>query len=344
VLETSVVAGSSGRSGCRGRRGRFSRGRLRGALFVAVVVGVGLSWSAAGAVQTEGLGIGPAREADYFHLSLLPGGQTSNTAVVSNYSDKTARVRVYAVDGGLTPQGQFSLGGEAEPRQTVGSWLVLNVSALTLAPHTSAEVGFTLAVPAGTAPQDYVGGIVVEGEPRSQPSEAIGQTAVQLNVVERLGVRVYLRVEGEAREHVVAGPLRWVRAGAGIEFALGLRNDGNVSLTPTGVVNLDGFGLAGPAIELSRPELLLPGAETTVRGRWANPPRYAFGQADAVVSYGDGHTTGAATSVRLIPVFYTAVLALLGMAFLYGAYRTARFVRAARAALNATRPASNHRG
>jgi hypothetical protein len=289
------------------------------------------------AAESPRLGIKPAYEANFLHLALLPGGRTTNTAVVSNYSDQPSRIRIYAVDGGTTPQGHFALGGEGDPRRTVGSWLVPSVSELTLPPRSSAHIDFAVAVPPGTTPRDYIGGLVLEGEPRPGPAQAVGDaTVVQLTIVERLGMRVYLRVEGDAKTHLVAGPLTSDRVpGGAMEFALALRNDGNTQLAPSGVVILDGFGLSGQSITLSRPELLLPGASTTVRGRWRAMPLYALGHAKAVVSYGNGQTADASIGVRLIPVVPVVVVALLAAGLSYLAYRMLRFVRRARVALQA---------
>lgn len=297
----------------------------------AVVV---LPCSPVGAAETQRLGIKPAFEANYFNLSMLPGGETTNTAVVTNFSDETLRVRIYAVDAEITPQGQFSLAAEQAPRNAIGKWISLSVSELSLAPQSNTEVDFAMAVPPGADVQDYAGGIVIEGEPREQAPLNVGpETAVQLNVVERLGVRVYLKVEGTRREHLVAGSLRWDRvSGGAIEFSLDLRNDGNVSLAPTGTVTLHGFGLSGRSIILSRPELL-PGWATTVRGRWESPALYTRGHANADISYGNGQTANASTDIRLIPLIRTALVALLAVLVFYLTYRLIRFVRKARHAL-----------
>lgn len=289
------------------------------------------------AAESPRLGIKPAYEANFLHLALLPGGRTTNTAVVSNYSDQPSRIRIYAVDGGTTPQGQFALGSEGDSRRTVGSWLVPSVSELTLSPRSSSNIEFAVAVPPGTTPRDYVGGLVLEGEPRPGPAEAVGNaTAVQFTIVERLGMRVYLRVEGDARAHLVAGPLTSDRvSGGAMEFVLALRNDGNTQLAPSGVVTVNGFGMSGESITLSRPELLLPGATTTVRGRWNGMPLYALGHAKAVVSYGNGQTAEAFIGIRLIPVVLIVVVALLAAGLSYFAYRFLRFVQRARVALQA---------
>jgi hypothetical protein len=295
---------------------------------------------AAQRVETPRIGIGPAHESDYFHIALTPGGRTTNTAVVSNYSDQTARVRIYAADGGTSPQGQFALNGDAEPRDALGAWIVPSVSELTLAPQSSVPVDFVLTVPPNTSPGDYAGGIVLEGEPHPGPTQDAGnETAVQLTIVERLGVRVYLKVDGEAKAHLAAGRFSSERvAGGAIEFSFELHNDGNVKLSPTGVVTLKGLGLSGPPIALSQPELLLPGTSTTVRGRWERPALYALGHAEAVVTYGNGQTTDASVGVRLIPFTLTALLALLAVVFAYVAYRLTRFIRRARVALRTLNP------
>jgi hypothetical protein len=305
-----------------------------------VVIGIAsalvvLMSAPAGAVETPRLGVKPAREANFFHLSLLPGAQTTNAAVVTNHSSETTRVRVYAVDAGITPQGQFALAGQHESRRTVGAWLVPNVNELVLGPHSTANVDFALAVPPGVAPGDYAGGIAIEAEPRAQPATAVdGETAVQLNVIERLGVRVYLKVEGDTREHLTAGRLHWTRqSGGAIEFSIALRNDGNVQLAPTGIVALKGLGISARPVKLVRPEVLLPSTSVTVRGQWASPPRYALGRANVVISYGDGHKSRASTAVRLVPVLPTAAGVFLALLLAYGIFRLTRFLRRARIAL-----------
>lgn len=293
----------------------------------------------AGAAETPRLGIKPAREANFFHLALQPGGRTTNRAVVSNFSDEVSRVRVYAVDGGTTPQGQFGLGRTEDPQLTVGKWLVPSVAELTLAPRSSAAVDFALDVPAGTTPGDYAGGLVVEGEPLPGPTQALGSaTAVQLTIVERLGVRLYLKVDGTATTKLVAGPLtsRRVAASDAVEFSLALRNDGNTALAPVGVVTLEGLGLSGRSIALSRPELLLPGETTTVRGRWDHPPVVGFGHADARVTYANGRTAESSVDVRIVPLPLVGVLAFVALLLTFVAFRLVRFVRRARVALRMT--------
>jgi hypothetical protein len=143
-------------------------------------------------------------------------------------------------------------------------------------------------------------------------------------------------VQGEAHPHLTAGPLQWERgSGGGIDFSLRLHNDGNVQLTPSAAVALRGLGLTGRSIELTRPEILLPGSTTVVRGRQAHPPLYALGNADALVRYGDGQVARASAALRLVPLVPSVLATLLLAALVYLAWRLGRFVRRARAALRA---------
>ncbi len=61
------------------------------------------------AVDNGALGIRPATESDFFHISLFPGAAIDATAIVSNHTAIPATLLTYPVDAQTTPQGGFAL-------------------------------------------------------------------------------------------------------------------------------------------------------------------------------------------------------------------------------------------
>ena len=287
----------------------------------------------AGALATNTLGITPVGEADNFHVELLPGEEMDRRAVITNRTDEAHHVRVYPVDAAVTAQGGFALGERDATRSGVGAWLDLPVSDLTLAPHSTTPLPFRLTVPADATPGDHAGGIVIETDPKGQPQNLGDNFAVQMNLVERIGVRVYLTVAGEAVRSLGVGNLTWERTGNDIRIEVAVTNTGNIRIDPRAELTFQGFRLPSSALPMSGVETLLPGATVTLTGLWAHPPLLADGTATATVTFADGQVARASTHLRLLPLPLAAG-ALLGLALVgFATWRFVRFLRKARAAL-----------
>lgn len=156
---------------------------------------------------------------------------------------------------------------------------------------------------------------------------------MQLNLVERIGVRVYLTVAGEAVRTLGVGNLTWERTGDGIRFEVPVTNTGNVRLDPRAELTFEGFRLPSSALRMSRVETLLAGSAVTLTGLWPHPPLLADGTATATVTFAGGEPVQRSTHLRLLPLPLAAG-ALLGLgAVAFAIWRFVRFLGKARAAL-----------
>ncbi|OLE22233.1 MAG: hypothetical protein AUG44_25305 [Actinobacteria bacterium 13_1_20CM_3_71_11] len=108
------------------------------------------------------VGIAPADERDYTHISLPAGGTAKRPVQVTNFSTTAQDLLIYPADASITPQGGFALAERDAPLREVGAWAQLPVSQLHLAARSSKVVMFTLTVPTGTTPGDYAGGVVIQ--------------------------------------------------------------------------------------------------------------------------------------------------------------------------------------
>ena len=310
------------------RRAVASRPLMAGLLLTRAVLAAG----PAGALETSGLGISPAAEADNFHLELLPGEAAQRQAMVINRTDESRRVLVYPVDATVTAQGDFALGPRHAVPGGMAAWTRLPVSELTLAPHSTVPLPFHLTVPADAAPGDYTGGIVIETALPGRAQHVGGDFAVQMNLVQRIGVRIYLTLAGQAHRSVHVGQLTSERTGDGIRFSVPVTNTGNVRLDPRAELAFKGFRLP-PRLEMSRVETLLPGSTVALTALWRNPSLVAAGTVTATVDLGDARPVRRSAHLRLLPLPLVAA-ALLGLTLVsVGTWRFVRFLRKARVAL-----------
>lgn len=307
---------------------------IRGALGLAVALLMALAGSASAASGSL-VGVRPAApDQSWLVMTVPPGGSADATALVLNLSDAPQVVDIGSADAITTPEGVFSLAGDAETPRGVGAWIRLPRTRATLAPGERLPLPVSVAVPPGTTPGDYSGGVVVQAAPRAAAS-ADGGLAVR--VVERVGLRVYVTVPGVRDGHVAIQGLDATAAGGGgFTGALGLpdgmdvrfavRNTGNVQYADlTGEVRL----LEDGRVRDTRPLRLgtvLPGDVRPVSMRMSLPS-WSPGRYEVAVRV-DGRPAArgsATTSVSAMRVYAVAgVLALaIGLAA-YGLWRRGR--------------------
>lgn len=290
------------------------RAPLTRLFLITTVLGVlGLLISPAFAADSTNYGIRPAEAADHFRMELAPGAASAHTAIVSNRSDKTVTFKVYPADALTTEQGGFALRGREEPQAGVGRWTALPFDTITIGAGSQKPVPFRVTVPTATPPGDYAGGVILEAPPREgTPGEVADQTAVQLNVVERVGVRVYLKVSGTARPALSTGMLDSTDDNDVITFTLPLTNTGNVILRPAATAVVRGRVGGTTELTFAQVESLLPGQTTTLRATWADPPDLVWGHAEAEVQH-DGGVARAQADVRRVPWAQAAIVAVTSL-------------------------------
>jgi hypothetical protein len=312
------------------RRPRTLRAALMmTALAVGLLAGVG----SAAAVDNGALGIRPANESDFFHLSLYPGAAMEANAIVSNHTQSPVTLLSYPVDATSTPQGAFALANQDEPRPGVGGWVQLNADQITVAANSELKVPFRISVPAGTPPGDYAGGLIIQSPPvQGRTSTVNGDTAVRLDVIQRQGVRIYLKVAGTAVSTLQHGDLSWQQTGDTLAFTLPLSNTGNTILHPTATLDVSSWLGANTRLTFDTPESVLPGATLDLHARLTQAPLIQAGNAEATMTSEAG-TEHARTSIIYAPWALVVFGLLILAAALYGAWRAARFVRRARDAI-----------
>jgi hypothetical protein len=248
---------------------------------IALLVGV-CATPLAGAQQPGGplFGLRPSLygkttlEKGHFQYAVNAGAKVQDAVEVLNLTDEDLKVELYPADLEQSPGGAVSPTQAADETDAVGKWMDLERSSVTLAPKAKKYVSFTVDVPKGVRPGDYLGAVVGSVET---------QKAVNgLTVESRVALTARVRVPGEPKLAAEIGPLRMTNGGR--TFEVELRNTGNLFFTTKGTVDIDSGGRRVASLRLSPPDVyLIPGGRASFRARWDSPP--LFGGRRAVASF-----------------------------------------------------------
>jgi hypothetical protein len=305
---------------------------IAGLGLLAVLATVGLATSAQ-AVDNGTLGIHPATESDFFHLSAAPGTRLNEVAVVNNHTAAPVTLLTYVVDGLTTPQGAFALDSQDSQPVSIGLWSSLSTTRITVPANSEVEVPITITVPEDATPGDYVGGIIIQEQLKTgEVSSAADGTPVRLDVIRRQGVRIYLNVAGDRVTTLDAGDLVWSQSGDKVTVSVPITNRGNTTLHPTARLELSSLLGATSAIDFDAPESLTPGATMTLSAEVGSVPLIQIGALAATVS-SEAPTVSSSTPFVSIPwLLLLGVLAALIAAVVF-LRRLIHFVRKARIAI-----------
>jgi archaellum component FlaG (FlaF/FlaG flagellin family) len=219
----------------------------------------GVAWTVQTADNDNGVGRGN------FTYDAQPGAVISDAMVVVNTGTIALPLTVYAADAFTTPSGEIDVLVDGTVSKDSGTWVAVDPASLELAPGQSAEVTFTISVPADARPGDHSAGIVT-----SLVSEDPSQS---LSVDRRLGTRINVRVAGELTPAAdVSGVTAsytpsWNPFASGtLTVSYALDNSGNTRLTGTETFTAGGvFGLFGSASPTTQLAEVIPGSVIEVR-------------------------------------------------------------------------------
>ncbi|MHB8512314.1 MAG: hypothetical protein ACYDCC_09035 [Actinomycetota bacterium] len=321
-------------------RTMFRTNGRRSSVIALTVIALMLLVAPAFGAESSTVGIHPDGTNDWFHFNLVPGESSDSIALLENKTDQSQPVTIYAVDAIITPQGGFALAARDAKATGVGAWTKTGFTQIVLPPRSVTRLPVHVEVPRSAEPGDYAGGIILEQGNHDTTSANIGKGfAVQLNIVERVGVRTFIHVAGVATSKLQLGAPTWKKTSKGIEFKLPVSNTGNVRLVPSATVKISGWNVRNATLPMTAPEMLLPGSDGTLTAIWRNPPAFALGHVRFEVAATGLAPMTRTLNVNLIPIGAIAITLIILALLMLLAWRVIRFVRRARRALRLVPPA-----
>jgi len=206
-----------------------------------------------------------------FHLTLGPGQSASDRILLANGTAAPLTFRIYAADAvNVAGSGAFALTLPDRPTRGVGKWTTPAVTTLTVPGQQLASVPFTVSLPADATPGDYAGGVVA----LDTANQNVGNGQVHINVLNGVGVRVYVHVPGALHPGLALGPvsvradvpfLAGVTGSSRARIGFGLVNTGNTTVALTATVTVvDGWGRTVKRFPPRVVPGLLPGSKLSV--------------------------------------------------------------------------------
>ncbi|MDR1426833.1 MAG: DUF916 domain-containing protein [Bifidobacteriaceae bacterium] len=250
-----------------------------------------------------------------FDYTVAPGQEILDWVSVTNFSARAATFQVYAADATTDyDTAAFTLVGADQASADAGAWTAVDENSsicasdpelgpadcgstvgfsVTLDPGEQREYPFSVQIPADAAPGDHAAGIVASFSSASEDS-----SGALINVAQRVGARIYLRVDGPLTPGLaISGAVASYRdsfnpAGPGTAvIGFDLTDTGNTRLSAQPTVQITGpFGIRLGEARAAVVANLMPGgtAHVTaeVSGVW--PALLAFADVTVAPIAADG--------------------------------------------------------
>lgn len=184
------------------------------------------------AVDYAGIGGKPAypqegnpRTESIFVHTIVAGQSADDGVLLVNNSETTKTLQVYAVDSVNSSDGAFACAQKADQSKTVGTWIALESSEVTLEPNTTATVPMKITVPATANVGESDGCVVIQ----EKKSDADVQSGMSLSF--RTAIRVAITVPGKITRLLSIAELSHQKKSDGSHVVnIGVTNNGNVSI------------------------------------------------------------------------------------------------------------------
>lgn len=195
---------------------------------------------------------------DYFDVELNAGESATLSGVIGNGSDIPVNAIIYAADAYSGTNGGFILKESDDPISAPTTWLDFPTVTREFQPKEAVQSSFTVTVPEGTPPGQYITGIAVEtADSRPMPGSA------PLMVRYRLIAAVLITVPGEVTPGFELGDVSIATDGQSTIITGGITNTGNIRVRPTGTLTVsdaNGSKVVDAPIEM---QSVYAGNETT---------------------------------------------------------------------------------
>jgi hypothetical protein len=169
----------------------------------------------------------------YFDLTIAPGETVTLEVARTNPGNVAVTAHSYAASVFTIVNGGFGAADSNSPSSGATKWVHYSDEVFSLAPRGTDTRSFSVTVPAGTAPGQYISSIVLQNN-RSLP----GEGPVALDRVVRTAVAISIRVPGPLRPQATFGSAAVKTVAGNSVVSVALHNDGNQHLAPVGTMTI----------------------------------------------------------------------------------------------------------
>jgi hypothetical protein len=173
----------------------------------------------------------------YFVYHLTPGSTRAGSVIVSNVGAAAGSAKLFVADGTTGQTSGTVYKTDSKPTES-GTWVHLSRSSVTLRPNAHVVVPFTVRVPDGAKPGQWVAGIVAENAKRVATQKPGQKARVQIKIRDLTIVAVQVDVPGPAKVQFAIGDVTTGGTRGFQKAFVHFTNEGNLLVHPTGVVRI----------------------------------------------------------------------------------------------------------
>ncbi len=178
---------------------------------------------------------------DYFDPTIKAGETAKLKVIIGNSGNVVFEARTYKINAGTAPNGGFLADQAGAELTGVTNWLDYPEETFIIQVDKGIERSFSITVPEGTAPGQYLTAIAVE---TAEAREVEGTDT--LKQIIRQVVPVFITVPGEIVPEFTIGGITMEMFENGGALTIEIVNPGNVRVQPEGTVTI--FDSAGATI------------------------------------------------------------------------------------------------
>jgi hypothetical protein len=228
----------------------------------------------------------------YWVVTAAPGSTTKLYAVVGDVSSHAATIRILSVDAANGLFGGISYDLPSAPRRAVGAWVQLPAGRVSVHADKGALIPFTVVVPRGTKPGQYVGGVSAYVPSGIRQKSGRTQVIIQPRVV----TAVQVNVPGRQFSRFSVANVKPAFFGKSFYVVAHIQNSGNTLLKGTGYVWVWQRGRGKPIIfHALSVDTSLPYSTVTCPFQWSRHPAKGMYRWAVRMGWTGGATTASGT-------------------------------------------------
>ena len=220
----------------------------------------------------------------YFVVAGSPGRTFTQSVALRNDSDGPVDLRLRAVDAATAQLGGSSFALETDKPAQMATWITLDKTSATLAPHASLTVPFRITVPADAVSGVHLAGISVL-VPATKDAVVDGGTkaGASVTVQSRRVIAVQVNLPGAADPELVITGVAPVVRPDGLYLHVAVDNKGRGLTKGDGVVTLAGDGFE----RKFSIDTFVPGTSIAYPIKWTEKALDGDHPAHVEIRYGD---------------------------------------------------------
>jgi len=169
----------------------------------------------------------------FFSPTIASGQSAKLTALLANTGSVDQDLMAYSVNAYTANGGGFEAAEYGTPRTGVATWIGIESETVSLMPGEGVEIGFTVEVPAGTEPGQYIAAMAGE---QAETSDVQGTENFLQKT--RFVVPVFITVPGDMETGFEIGSTTLSSNPDAIVIDVEIQNTGDVRIRPEGTVDI----------------------------------------------------------------------------------------------------------